>query len=306
MRTIEIAGGVSRDHLVTVGEPPAYAQPGGPGIYASLGAVCAARLIDARHGTTTAVSLSATLPAGDTPERTLLTAAGIDVSLCDDGDIPLLWILNSPEGRRIVSTSSAGSHELDEAAGEATAETDRPLSGRADTVLRSAPMAPLTGDHRPACVLVDPDQRMLARDGWAYLEALAATTDVFLPSRVQLTQLGPDPRRAAQEIRSRTGRAVVARLDAEGSLVLPASGGAWRVYRDDVTVVDTTGAGDSHAGAVAAALTDPAGATALVNAAVVATAVVAHTLAGVGTQVIATIPTIDQHQLDRVRVQEEE
>lgn len=306
MRTIEIAGGVSRDHLVTVGEPPAYAQPGGPGVYASLGAVCASRLADARHGTTTRVLLSATLPPGDAPEREVLTAAGVDVSLCDDGEIPFLWILNSPEGRRIVSTSSAGSHELDETAGHSAAEVDRALSGRADTVLRSAPLAPLAAAGRPGCVLVDPDQRMLARDGWAYLEALAATTDVFLPSRVQLTQLGPDPRRAAEEIRTRTGRAVVARLDAEGSLVLPASGGTWRVYREDVTVLDTTGAGDTHAGAVAAAMTDPAGATPLINAAVVATAVVAHTLAGVGTQVIATTPTIDQDQLDRVRVQEEE
>lgn len=306
MRTVEIQGGISRDHLVTVGRPPAYDQPGGPGVYAALGAFHGAAVADAHAGTTTRVRLRTVLPTAEEDIRDLLARAGVDLTSCTDGSVPRLWILNAAEGRRVLSTAPP-SHELDETDDGDVVEA-RPGTTTADTdvLLRSAPDAGLDAAARPAVVLVDPDQRAIAARGWDYLTELAATTDVFVPSRVQLTQFDAEPRRAAEELRRRTGRSVVARLDAEGALVLPAAGGAWQVRPGPVDVVDTTGAGDSHAGALAAALTSPGDPRALVDATVVATAVVARTLAGQGPQTLATGLAVTDAELSAVHVLEED
>ena len=279
MRTVEIQGGISRDHLVTVDRPPAYGQPGGPGVYAALGALLGAAVADARTGKATRVRLRTQLPSGDIHE--LLTSAGVDLSPTAEGPVPTLWILNAPEGRRVLSTAPP-THELDETDPIAEGSGTGTTGADTDILLRSAPSTGLDDAARPSVVLVDPDQRAIAEHGWDYLTDLAPTTDVFLPSRVQLRQLDEDPRHAAQELRRRTGRSVVARLDAEGSLVLPASGGTWQVRGDRVDVVDTTGAGDSHAGALAAALGNSVTEDSLRAATVVATAVVTCTLTGTG------------------------
>ncbi|MPV36270.1 carbohydrate kinase family protein [Georgenia subflava] len=305
MRTVEIQGGISRDHLVTVGRPPAYDQPGGPGVYAALGAARGAAVADARAGTSTAVRLRTTLPVGEPDIRELLTGAGVDLATCTDGSVPRLWILDAPEGRRVLSTTPP-SHELDERDDESIDRRPGTTSTDTDVLLRSAPGAGLDGTARPAVVVVDPDQRAIAAHGWDYLTDLAATTDVFVPSRVQLTQLHPDARQAAHELRRVTGRSVVARLDAEGALVLPASGGTWHVLPAPVDLVDTTGAGDSHAGALAAALTTPDDPRSLVNATVVATAVVARTLSGHGPETLATGPAVTDAELAAVHVLEED
>lgn len=266
---------------MTVGAAPAYYQVGGPGLYASLGAGLAAELVESRGQDARRIVLRSVLPDD---ARTVLTAAGIDLSLCGSGDVPLLWILNSPEGRRIVTTAPPeGSHELDESAlvPEGIVAAPEPPSD-ADVLLRCAPPRPLVRATGEQAVCVDPDQRAIAERGWDYLDELAEQTAVFLPSRVQLSQLGEHPVLVAHELRRRTGRAVVARLDRDGALVLPARGGAWQVEAPAVAVVETTGAGDSHAGALAAALSDARDPRALVAATVVATAVVGHTLAGPG------------------------
>lgn len=303
MRTVEIQGGISRDHLVTVGRPAVYGQPGGPGLYAALGALRGAALHDTRTGATTRIRLRAPLPTGDIREQ--LTSAGVALPPPTDGFVPTLWILNAPEGRRVLSTAPH-THELDDQ--ELVVRDSQPGTTDADTdiLLRSAPGAGLDDTARPAIVLVDPDQLAIAEHGWDYLSDLASTTDVFLPSRVQLRQLHADPRQAAQELRRRTSCSVVARLDTEGSLVLPASGGTWRVSGDDVEVVDTTGAGDSHAGALAAALGDAVDGHTLIAATAVATAVVARTLTGSGAAELMSGPDLTLADLSTITVHQED
>lgn len=302
MSTVEVQGGVSRDHLVTVGHPPAYGQPGGPGVYAALGARLGATFADASSGTTTRVRLRAQLPYGDIYD--LLANAGVDLSQTIEGPVPTLWILNSPEGRRVLATAPP-THELDEAEPVVESSADAAPSADTQTLLRSAPDAGLTGATRPSIVLVDPDQLAIAERGWDYFDELAPTTDVFLPSRVQLLQLGIDPRQAALDLRRRTGCSVVARLDAEGSLVLPHTGGAWRVLGDRIDVVDTTGAGDSHAGALAAALGSSVTEDALRAATVIATAAVTRTLAGIGPSGLIDHTDLTRQELLAVQVQED-
>lgn len=302
MSTVEIQGGVSRDHLVTVGHSPAYGQPGGPGVYAALGARLGAAFADASSGTATRVRLRAQLPYGDIYD--LLANAGVDLSHTTEGPVPTLWILNSPEGRRVLATAPP-THELDETEPVVERSADATTSAGTRTLLRSAPDAGLAGRSRPSIVLVDPDQRAIAERGWDYFHDIAPTTDVVLPSRVQLLQLGTDPRQVALDLRRRTGCSVVARLDAEGSLVLPHTGGAWRVFGDKVDVVDTTGAGDSHAGALAAALGSSVTEDSLRAATVIATAAVTRTLTGVGPFGLINRTDLTRQELLAVHVQED-
>lgn len=287
LREIEIRGGLSIDHLVTVGETPCWYAPGGPGLYASLGAAMAAAFLREQSSETSRVSLTATLPPS---ALAILQDAGIDVNRSEVGDVPLLWILNSPQGRRILSTAvPGGSHELDETGCVTPSSSMDDSPSNADVLLRSAPRqgiisSPHTEARKQTIVCVDPDQNYIADQGWDYLIQLASSTSVFLPSRVQLSQLSKDPVSAAYELREKTERAVVARLDHEGCLVLPTSGKDWLVSAPTVRVIDTTGAGDSHAGAFAAALPSSLSSTGLLNAAIIAAAVVGHTLSAPGAQ----------------------
>jgi len=101
-----VRGGLSIDHLVAVGAPAAYDQLGGPGLFGALGG----RLI---AGST--VRLDTGLPDADPRFETLFTSLGIDVSHCRAvADVPRLWILNAPEGRRIVETAPPADVEIED------------------------------------------------------------------------------------------------------------------------------------------------------------------------------------------------
>ncbi|XBH21370.1 PfkB family carbohydrate kinase [Jonesiaceae bacterium BS-20] len=309
MKRVVIEGGISRDHLVTAPLGAIFDQPGGPGLYASIAAAATGRALSGGDPTTLAVELWANLPMADLDIRAELERRGVDLSHCvDEQALPNLWILNSAEGRRIVNTAVQGGYELNESdtfTERTNPSVDSAAINRSATILRSSPRQALTDSIDETQVLVDPDQREVAARGWEYFAALATSTTVFTPSRLQLSQLGPDVIAVANELRHRTGVSVVARLDAEGSLVLPAQGGQWRVWAQDVEVVDTTGAGDTHAGALAAALAYPSltirsDVPRLVQATIVATCVVAHNLKGLGMTSLAPNFSLTRHALDAI------
>jgi hypothetical protein len=211
---------------------------------------------------------------------------GVDRKHCHQvPTVPRLWILNSARGRRILTQDTTTGTEL-ERPGPATHRTEShdplPAPGAGfedglDGLVASSPAErPATGPKTR--VGLDPHQILVAEQGLAYLRRVVSATTVLLPSRVQLSLLDSDPRRAARSLAAELGLPVIARLDAEGSYVVTADG-VWSVRDRAVTVVETTGAGDAGAAAAVAALA--AGAEP-VEAALFGTSIARIALAGWG------------------------
>jgi sugar/nucleoside kinase (ribokinase family) len=165
-------------------------------------------------------------------------------------------MLESPEGRRVVSTSPEVGIELADATDATVKEVtglDLDLKPKetvvlcAPTTLRSVPEGTLTG--------VDPEQRLSQRHGMRYWRSIAQRGVVLFPSRVHLSLLRPGHERtAARILANETDVPVVARLDRDGAFAVMPNGSGWSVSDSEAVVVDTTGAGDAMAGATMSAL----------------------------------------------------
>lgn len=276
MTAVAVVGGLSVDHLVVRGLGARFDCLGGPALFGALGA----RLI-----TDTSVRVLCQLPRADTRFYTLFTQLGVDTSGSEPAsDIPRLWILNADPYRRIVRVEQPAVSEIADDITQTSHHPDPPyLSGPLpadlDGLLASAP--PRTVSAGNALVGVDPSQQHLAAMGMDYLDAFT-DLGVLLPSRVQLTMLDPDPRRAARIIAQRLNVPVIARLDHEGCYVATGSG-CWLISDSEVKVVETTGAGDASAAAAVAAMAagaDP------VEAALMGTSVARIALAGWGAEAL--------------------
>ncbi|MGN6760845.1 MAG: PfkB family carbohydrate kinase [Leifsonia sp.] len=245
---VGVRGGLSVDHLVDAEAGARFSQLGGPALFGALGA----RLVNG-----TQARVFSTLPDDDDRFERLFDELGIDVGGSRrEARAMRLWILNSAEGRRIVTTAPAGDIELEGAAAPALDDDGPdpvPVTGTLDGLLDSSPTEPaeVGADVRLG---VDPHQVPLHREGIAYLQRVARAGSIVLPSRVQLTLIDADPIAAARAIRDTTGLGVVARLDREG-IVVVSQAGEWEVRDPAVRVVETTGAGDSSAAAIVAAWT---------------------------------------------------
>ncbi|MEW2398203.1 PfkB family carbohydrate kinase [Streptomyces sp. NPDC046862] len=274
MSVVGIQAGLSVDHLVSEPAGARFSCPGGPALYAALGA----RLVEG-----TGIRLTCPLPEADHRFAALADRFGWDRRHClAVPDVPRVWVLASARGRRIVSLEPPAGTELERGGPAEADDPQPPLPPPAffeglDGLVASAPA------ERPAAVPgtrvgLDPHQALIARDGAAHAVAICTPDTVLLPSRVQLKLLDPDPRRAARDLAARLRVPVVARLDMDGVYVV-AGEDTWSVRDRLVSVVETTGAGDSSAGAVVAAL---AGGAELVEAAAFGVAVARTALADWG------------------------
>lgn len=246
---VGIVGGLSIDHLVS--EPASAARfnrLGGPGLYAALGA----RLVPGAR-----VRLLANLPASTPAFRRVLTDAGVDLTACPTvPDVPRVWLLTSTRGRRLVPVEPPAGSEFatDDDVDEAPVPAPDPrFFGGLAGVLYCAPSHLGRGPTR-LLTAVDPDQRRVRDLGEEYWHAMVADPGVLLPSRVQLAGVAAEPRAAARLLARRHDVKVAARLDAEGIYAVEPAGAEWLIQDGRVEVVDTTGAGDTSAGAILAAL----------------------------------------------------
>jgi sugar/nucleoside kinase (ribokinase family) len=243
--TVGIVGGLSVDHLVREPVGVRFHCLGGPGLYAALGA----RLVAG-----TAVRLLADLPA-DTPAFTVvLRNAGVDLTHCrGTPDVPRVWILTSARGRRIVSLDAPAGSEFDTGGDRDPAQP--PVGEAFRTGLGGLLYcSPSRLEPTPTLTGVDPDQRLVLRHGMEYWQSIRSDPGVLLPSRVQLATVAPDPTAAARELAIRLRMPVVARLDADGMHAVDPNGSQWSITDHDAEVIETTGAGDSSAAAIVAAL----------------------------------------------------
>jgi sugar/nucleoside kinase (ribokinase family) len=245
---VGVIGGLSIDHLVIDPVGARFSRPGGPGLYAALGARVVAG-IDVR--------LYAGLPRSTNAFTEVLSATGVDCAHCPKTvDVPRVWVLNSAQGRRLVPTTpppglefGSDDETLDDVAAAPSSAFFEGLAG----VLYSSPTT-IPTPASTALVGVDPDQRQVLDQGDEYWQSIAVQGGVLLPSRLQLTMLSADPREAAARLAASYRISVVARLDVDGMYAVDPTGDAWTVHDSRVDVLDTTGAGDTSAGAIIAAL----------------------------------------------------
>ena len=277
MTVVGVRGGLSVDHLVHVGAGARFDELGGPGLFGALGA----RLVAG-----TQIRLYARLPDDEPRFAKLFHELGFTTSAsAREPHAMRLWILNSQQGRRIVTTSSIGPIELESATESVDDADDVPVTGDIDGLLDSSPL------ERPVVaetvrVGTDPHQVPLQTEGLDYLHRVSPPRALVLPSRVQLGLIDPDPLAAARGIQARLGLDVIARLDRDGMVVMT-SDGEWTVRDPAVQVVETTGAGDSSAGAIVAAWA--AGAD-LATAAAYGVSVARLALSGWGHECLLTEP----------------
>lgn len=248
MTTVGVVGGLSVDHLITEGAGARFNCLGGPALFAALGALAVAGA---------SVRLCTALPDDEPRFAELLTAAGVDLAMCTrTTSAHRLWILNSPQGRRIVSTASPDGLELadDQAQPDRAKATPGPsFFDGLDGLLLSSPMGDPTERLSAPVTAVDPHQREALRRGLKYWQDIALAATVLLPSRVQLASVHPDPETAAGILFNATGCPIIARLDSDGLLVVQ-PGQTTSVRDPKARVVDTIGAGDASAAAITAAL----------------------------------------------------
>lgn len=249
MPRVVVVGSINVD-LVVVGERlPAAGETVAGGTFASYGggksanqAVAAARL----GAAVTFVGAVGRDAMGDEAIEAL-RAEGIDVAA--------MTRVDAPTGVALIVVDAAGENQIAVASG-ANAELEvgsLDLSGDGVVLL----------GHEVGEEVVIAAARAAEAAGWRVIlnpaparELPAAPVYVLTPNASEAEQLTgqPDPEAAARALSASTGAAVLITLGADGALLLEPGGEPERLPATTVDVVDTTGAGDTVNGALAAEL----------------------------------------------------
>jgi ribokinase len=255
-RRVIVVGNLTIDDVVLPDGRTSIGSLGGGAIYAALGA----RLWSVPVGLVTR--------RGEdfSPSHLAhLTDLGVDTSGVVDIPGPTVrnWVLYGQDGTRtwVYRTPVERSLEVAVEPGDMPAPW---LSAEPAPVVHVAPMPLPAAQAIVARVRVDCPRAIITmdthedwvRDHREQLVALACAVDVFIPSRQELADLvGYDePERAAHQLVGVGVQAVVVKLGAAGAYVSTADGTHQQVDAYTVEALDTTGAGDSFCGGLAAGL----------------------------------------------------
>jgi len=214
-------------------------------------------------------------------------AAGIDTALVRrvTGASGTAWIMVRPDGENAIVVDSGANATVEQLT------DDERLAVAGARVLVAQLETPLSAVAEAAALARESGVRMVlnAAPARALPDELLSSVDVLVVNEHEAGHLSghADPATAATQLLA-SSRSVVVTLGADGALVADESGQR-QVAGVTATVVDTTGAGDTFTGVLAAAL-----ATGADLDAAVARAVVAGALAVESPGAVPSIPTADQ------------
>jgi len=242
---VVVVGSVNADLVVAVDALPAPGETVAGGRFARWGggkganqAVAAARL----GASVTLVGAVGDDPFGDDALREL-AAEGIDVSA--------VARVNAPTGVALIVVDASGENQIAVASG-ANAEVSVPAASLGDAIVllgHEVPDAAIAaGADRGGRVILNPAP---ARE---IDPCVLAARPILTPNASEAAQLTGErePEAAARALAAKTGAPVLVTLGADGALLL--DGDIERIPAPRVDVVDTTGAGDTVNGALAAEL----------------------------------------------------
>ena len=255
-RRVVVVGNLTIDDVVLPDGRTGIGSLGGGAIYAALGA----RLWSVPVGLVTRRGEDfATSHLGHLADIGIDTSGVVDIA----GPTVRNWVLYGEDGSRtwVYRTPVGRSVEV------AVQPADVPRGWLAESptpVVHIAPMplpaaqalvARVRKTARFTLVTMDTHEDWV-RDYREELVELARRVDVFVPSQGELTDLVgyDDPERAAQQLIGAGVPIVVVKLGDEGAYVATAAGVSEHVEAYAVQTLDTTGAGDSFCGGLAAGL----------------------------------------------------
>jgi ribokinase len=170
-------------------------------------------------------------------------------------DVSQIAVVDAPTGVALIVVDGRGENQIAVASGANAEVFADGLDLHDEGVL-------LLG-HEVSAEVVAKAARAAADAGWPVVLNPAparvlvdAPIAVLTPNRTEAAELSgeEDPAAAARVLSRRTGAAVLITLGAEGALLLEPGGSPVRLPATKVDVVDTTGAGDTVNGALAAEL----------------------------------------------------
>jgi ribokinase len=246
---VVVVGSINVDLVVSVARLPAAGETVAGGRFARFGGGKSANQAVAAARLGAAVAFVGAVGSDEMGDGAVaeLAREGIDVSRVARVD--------APTGVALIVVDAAGENQIAVASG-ANAELvvdALDLSGNGVVLLC----------HEVSQEVVTAAARAANEAGWpvvlnpAPARALAdATFAVLTPNASEAAELTgrDDPSDAARELVARTGAAVLITLGADGALLLEPGGTPVRLPATKVDVVDTTGAGDTVNGALAAEL----------------------------------------------------
>jgi ribokinase len=185
--------------------------------------------------------------------------------LSDDGvDVTAVARLEEPTGVALIVVDAKGENQIAVASGANVALSPAHVTDSLRAALTGEAGIVLLGHEVPDEVVIAGAEAAAAA-GWTPIlnpapareitERVLAAGPILTPNASEAAQLTgqEDPEAAARALRDQTGAAVLITLGARGALLL-AHGEPTRLAAPRVDVVDTTGAGDTVNGALAAEL----------------------------------------------------